>query len=242
MFQTKLISGGKKKQRLEVIKQLVKENLGVDLFKGHPDLLIISGQKTIGIQEIRQMKRQLALKPYQAKIKMAIILEAEKLTLPAQNALLKTLEEPPSQSLIILTSFQKEVLLPTILSRCQIISLPAASQVEITKEEQKMALLILEKALNSSPGKRLQQVEKMVSGQEEVLAFTETLLSAWHTLLQEKVRVSKPSRKSLAHLSFEQIKLGLESSSQALRALQAYVNPKLVLGNLFLTYPFLGSK
>lgn len=83
-----------------------------------PDTLIIDGEKTIGIAAVRKMERFLQRRPYQDKLTTAVIPAADKLTLPAQQALLKTLEEPPPRSRIILACLNPSRLLPTIISRC----------------------------------------------------------------------------------------------------------------------------
>lgn len=89
-----------------------------------PDSIIIKTEELkIGIDQIRDLKKQIAIKPI-GQIKTVTILEAEKLTLEAQNALLKTLEEPPENTQVILVASKADLLLPTVLSRCQIINLP----------------------------------------------------------------------------------------------------------------------
>ena len=90
----------------------------------HPDVKWIGSLKKGGeikINQIREMKDGIYLKPYESTIKICIILEAENLTTEASNAFLKTLEEPPGASLLILTSSNLGRILPTIISRCQIV-------------------------------------------------------------------------------------------------------------------------
>lgn len=89
----------------------------------HPDVHWIKTQQSrkILIDEIRLAQREISLKSYEGKLKVLIILEAHNMTEEAANSLLKTLEEPPGHSLIILTSTDINGLLPTIISRCQII-------------------------------------------------------------------------------------------------------------------------
>ena len=84
------------------------------------DLHLIDFEDSIKIGQIRDLQRQLSLKPYSGKYKTAIILEAHLMTIQAQNALLKTLEEPSGNAILILTSPSEYLLLPTIVSRCQI--------------------------------------------------------------------------------------------------------------------------
>lgn len=91
------------------------------LSKNHPDIIHITHEKpnSIGIEDIRsQLIDDVAIKPYCSSYKIYIISEAEKLTLQAQNALLKTIEEPPVYAVILLLTNNMDALLPTITSRC----------------------------------------------------------------------------------------------------------------------------
>lgn len=74
-----------------------------------------------GIALIRQVLSTISLKPIRGQKKSVILLHADTLSIPAQNALLKTLEEPPADTLLILTAENENMLLETIRSRCQII-------------------------------------------------------------------------------------------------------------------------
>lgn len=89
----------------------------------HPDVLLVEPDPSITIAQIRDLKTWLARKPYQAKTKLALLLQAHTLTLAAQHALLKSLEEPPPETMIILATNQPDSLIPTIHSRCQLINL-----------------------------------------------------------------------------------------------------------------------
>ena len=91
------------------------------LSDNHPDIVRVTHEKpnTISVDDIRvQVNHDVALKPYSGSHKVYIINEAEKMTPQAQNALLKTLEEPPSYAVILLLTSNVSALLPTIVSRC----------------------------------------------------------------------------------------------------------------------------
>ena len=93
------------------------------LAKEGPDTLHIHPDKSIGIEEIRRIQTFLSRKPLTGK-NVVVIFSAHLLTLPAQHALLKTLEEPPGNSEIYLVTKYPDSLLPTILSRVQIFDHP----------------------------------------------------------------------------------------------------------------------
>lgn len=89
--------------------------------RNHPDIIYITHEKpnSIGIEDIRtQLIEDVLIKPYCSSHKIYIVDEAEKLTLQAQNALLKTIEEPPAYAVIMLLTSNMEAFLPTITSRC----------------------------------------------------------------------------------------------------------------------------
>ena len=88
----------------------------------HPDLQIIRPSGAwIKIDQIRELQRRIIYRPLEGARKVYILTEAERLNLEAANCLLKTLEEPPADSGLILLTTNLDALLPTIRSRCQII-------------------------------------------------------------------------------------------------------------------------
>ena len=89
--------------------------------RNHPDIIRITHEKpnTISVDDIRQqLCGDIMIKPYKGPYKIYIVDEAEKLNVQAQNALLKTIEEPPAYAVILLLTTNAESFLPTILSRC----------------------------------------------------------------------------------------------------------------------------
>lgn len=99
-----------------------------------PDLKIIEPIKnSIKIEQIRELSREIELKPFKNRKKIYIIDKAETMTLDAENCLLKTLEEPPNYAIIILICLNINSILPTVISRCQVIKFGLASTLEIKK-------------------------------------------------------------------------------------------------------------
>lgn len=93
-----------------------------------PDIIYVSHEKpnTIGVDDIRgQINNDIAIKPYSSRYKVYIVDEAEKMNPQAQNALLKTIEEPPAYAVILLLTTNADSFLPTILSRCITLNLKA---------------------------------------------------------------------------------------------------------------------
>jgi len=101
--------------------------------KNHPDIFRITPdetQKVIKIASIRAMSERLSLRAYEARWKVFIIEDAHLMTEEAANSLLKTLEEPAAQSVIMLTTSNTSGLLETVVSRCQILKFsPLSSEI-----------------------------------------------------------------------------------------------------------------
>lgn len=95
----------------------------------HPDIIKVTHEKaSISVEDIRvQVNADIAIKPYSSRYKIYIIDEADKMTEQAQNALLKTIEEPPAYAIIMLLVTNKNKLLSTILSRCVTLNLKPVS-------------------------------------------------------------------------------------------------------------------
>src|SRR5512138_2037713 len=92
----------------------------------HPDLSVIEADAeggTMKVDQIRDARRLLTLKPYAANYRVALFLHFHEANDSASNALLKTLEEAPSYAVLILTADNPEQLLPTIVSRCEVLRL-----------------------------------------------------------------------------------------------------------------------
>jgi DNA polymerase-3 subunit delta' len=92
----------------------------------YADLAVIQAEKeggTLKVEQIRTIRQSLVLKPYQGKYRVALFLRFQEANPSAANALLKTLEEAPTHAVLILTADTPEQLLPTIVSRCEVLRL-----------------------------------------------------------------------------------------------------------------------
>ena len=110
------------------------------LGKNQPDIIYLQHEKpnTISVDDIRsQINNDIGVKPYSSPYKVYIVDEAEKMNVQAQNALLKTIEEPPAYAVILLLTNNAEIFLPTILSRCVRLSLKAVPDEKIKAYQMK---------------------------------------------------------------------------------------------------------
>lgn len=253
-MQSYLIFGGNLTTRLEKIRSLISgldNNLRKWLvnrdLKNHPDILWIVSGKTIGINLTRALKYNLSIKPMMANCKICVILQAEKLTPPAQNAMLKLLEEPPKNALLFLSAPAKKQLLPTITSRCRLIHLQEKPEIEPNEEIINSQLSILNAVIQASPGKRISLAEELAKKtREEVIEFCQQFLFLGRQFLfdyfkikaRKKIKLPKgyPVLNILSRLRI------ISETQLALKYLKSNVNTKLVLENLFLSLPQLSDK
>ena len=116
-------------QKCHACKQALSDN--------QPDIIKLTHEKTpnsISVDDIReQISGNVVIKPYSSPYKVYIVPEAEKMTQQAQNALLKTLEEPPEYAVIMLLTSNINALLPTILSRCVVLNMKPVSDQLVRK-------------------------------------------------------------------------------------------------------------
>lgn len=166
-----LIIGAEKEiQEKEVHKLLVPFHIDkVDRARILPD-------NTIGIAQVREIKRTVALKPFRSQYKAVIIEDAQALTVEAQNALLKTLEEPPDHTIIVLlVSTNIDALLPTVVSRCQVIELTTNSQ-QLTPNELEVMSKQLAFILEGGVGRRLALAEEVAKDKAGAIDWLTTMI------------------------------------------------------------------
>ncbi|MCH1958764.1 ATP-binding protein [Romboutsia hominis] len=170
---------GKKKLTEELAKLL----LDISDVNNSPDYIEIKPDgNSIKIAQIRKLQTDIIIKPHK-DYKIYVINDAHKMTVEGQNALLKTLEEPPQYAIIILVTSNKEALLDTIKSRCEIIKFLPISLIDLKKyliqkgvDEQRAQLLAtfsrgsIEKALE------LSESSEFALMREEIQSYIERLL------------------------------------------------------------------
>ena len=165
----------------------------------HAEFRWIQGQEegkepVVSVDMIRSLIKDIYLKPYEGEYKVYVVPEADTMTVQAQNALLKTLEEPPDHSIIILATPEPERLLPTILSRCQrLVFRPVKretiqSYLEETKKMTADKAATLAAFANGIPDRAVEMLEDE-SYQQQYKAFvqlTDSLLEKDYGLAIEK--------------------------------------------------------
>lgn len=153
----------------------------------HPDLFYFSPDKkaSMGVETVRDIKKSLFFMPNDGDRKVYIIDDAQKMTVQAQNALLKFIEEPPASVLFFIVADKKESLLPTVVSRTRIISLAPSDNADIRRflmsESKKSGGEQIDEAINmaeGSPGKALKLLCRDFSRQRQLcLDFMPVMVS-----------------------------------------------------------------
>jgi len=184
---------GKKTVALEFVRMLNGQEIDQAI---HPDILIVepeviekNGVKKeleIGIDQARKIQHQMSLFPYQAPYKIALIDQAEKMTTEASNCLLKTLEEPLGRAILILITAEPQLLLTTIVSRCQLIKFLPVSEEEISSgivpatESPGQSLKKIIRLANGRPGLAIQYLENpaLLQAQARIINQLEKLIKA----------------------------------------------------------------
>jgi len=168
----------------------------------HPNLFFVKSQKNIGIGQIREIKRFLALKNWQNGRRVVAIADGDNLTIPAQNALLKILEEPGQLTTIVIQTNNSQRLLPTIRSRCQLLRQASQKEdgrrwenflVEITKSSPRKRLQLIGRAQLELPAPVL--LDRLLQASQQLLYRAS---AAQMPLLQAQTKAIVTSRQMLA--------------------------------------------
>ena len=180
-----------------------------------PDLFVLTppeGARDLRIDQVREMQQTLALSPYRSKYRVVLIPDFQRATAAASNALLKSLEEPPSKALLILTADARESLLETIASRCEVVRMRPLPVGELEKGLVTDFALAPEKArllAHLSAGRvgyavRYARDESLLERHQEAMdQLLEQLSSSRRARLQYAERLSKqktPSREQFTWL------------------------------------------
>lgn len=172
-----IVTSTNQKKRREYIQKYCQD-LSInplDITTIQKDTAVKQNINTIGIEEIKNMQKKIFFKPIKSPTKAVILEDAQLLTTQAQNALLKILEEPPNHTIIILSSNSKEPLLPTIISRCQIIDLKDEIQ-KLSDQETEELTLFIENLTKMPISEKFKKAEVIGKEKEKALVWIEKII------------------------------------------------------------------
>ena len=162
---------GKRKAVEDFSKKLINGDLNLN-----PDFILIEPSKGISISQIRDLIKNLSLKPYNSRYKIGVVLEAHQMTVEAQNCFLKTLEEPTSFTILILVTQYPNKLLNTITSRVQKVRFPS-SDIKLDSQITEDLLKLTESDL----AYRFNWAKKIIDSEVDLL----NILDSWTAFLRE---------------------------------------------------------
>ena len=189
-------------------------------------------EKAVGIGDVRDIQKKIMLKPFRGKTKAVVIEAYEGITTEAQNALLKVLEEPPINTIIVASIPKKELLLATVLSRCKIIELKD-SNLTLSHDENTQYLSILLSLSEKGIGYKLKLAQDLAKNKEQTIPELEKIIIVTRQQLLETFN-KKPStiNHQPSTSQYLSILISLNKAHTVLKTTN--VNPRLALENLFL--------
>lgn len=199
----------------------IKEKLAISPF----DIHILTPSPSIGIDDVRKIQHEITRKPFQGTYMLILIHHMEKATIEAQNALLKILEEPPASVQFILTTQNRNTLLPTILSRCSIVTRIKTFAGE--EKEKEIGAELFQKITTSRIGKRILFSQELAKSKEDTLL----VLTQLETFLENYLH------RNHALLSPLEIAKTLSKIGHARQFVERNINYKTILDLLFISFP-----
>lgn len=212
------------------------ENLKARIISlNHPDIKLIErpeGKGSIGIPEIKEIKKFVSFYPYEAKFKAILIPSANEMTPEAQNALLKTLEEHSDTTFFVLGTNSRKNLLPTILSRCGVETIQK-EDVEYLKDIEALVENV-EEASQSLNDLKLSDIDKIFSQKD--LNKKEKALELLRKTIEEEREILRTalgdSKKAQTRASFDKVNL----LQKLVIMVERNTNPKLVVERFLIEY------
>lgn len=186
-----IVTGSSADKRSEQIKKMLVDRA----IRPYDTITIAPEGASIGVSSVRGVLGRLSIHPVTSACHAVIVNDAHSMTTEAQNAFLKTLEEPPGEALIILETDQPDSLLPTVLSRAITIRLNASIQ---TNDALIPCLATVEQLTKSSIGKRLQIIDSIAKTRDDALLFVDQAIVVLHKELAGHYSHAKLLRALLA--------------------------------------------
>ena len=219
-----LITGGDLPERTE---EIARRTAMLDIHAFDATSPELTGP-TIGIEQIRGFIKTIALRPTHGTMSAGIIPQAELLTVEAQQALLKTLEEPPAHAILILSAPNDATLLPTVVSRCTKITVKGKSTAPVGDGSDKMTEFLTELA-TTPVGERLAFAETIGKSKEEMVAWIDAATVVLAQSLRTHVSTITVDKKVLFTTRL------IHRLMRAKQRIQGNIHPLLALEHALIT-------
>jgi DNA polymerase-3 subunit delta' len=192
----------------------------------HPDMAIVDcveDSQSIKVDQIRELQRTVSLTPIEANYRIALLLDFQNATESAQNALLKTLEEPPTQVILLMTVDSIDHLLPTIISRCEILRMRTMPVDKLTDHLVQNFPVAQDEALifSSASGGRIGEAISLIASPEKAQNRKQ-----WIDALLEMIGADRIDRMKYAEKHF---RYGRETLQQAFQVWLTFWRDVLML-------------
>jgi len=185
----------------------------------HPDLHLVEPDGAfIKIDQIRDLQRELVLRPIETPLKACIIKDADRLNSAAGNALLKTLEEPPGNALMILLTTNLDGVLPTVRSRCQLLRFAPLPE-----------RLIEEQLITAGRDQAAARLSASLAGGSLGKALKEEVVSVDRTSLLERLRTLSLSDTAPLFAAAEEMAANREQAMEQLEVLASLLRDVLLI-------------
>lgn len=169
------------------------------------DVTTIKQEKSLGIEEIRNIQKKVFFKPLRSKQKAVVIYSADTLTIEAQNALLKILEEPPSNTYIILLAKTDTSFLPTIISRCKVIVLNQRLP-DIPEETLLSTQQALQEIAANPLGVAFKKAQDLAKDKEQALRWLQIAIYVSRKHMLDKPNMQSVKQTALLQQAYTQAK------------------------------------
>jgi hypothetical protein len=209
-----LISSKDKNKLIDEYKKICR-NEKIDKF----DISLIESEKTIGIPDVRSAQNKIFLKPFKSTQKAVIFNAFSGITVEAQNALLKTLEEPPANTIIILLTDNVDEILPTVISRCKVLILDKSLQP--ADDEKEIYQKLFKDIQKITVGEKLKLAQDFGKTKEQAGIFCRNLI----LVIRENMLMEEKGRRENVKILKE-----FEKTYKTLKTTNA--NQRLTLENL----------
>ena len=209
-----------KREISTLISKLWNKNLKNNFFEfTSPDIHTIETNNinSIGIEDVKRLQKEMIYTPYSENVQIALIFDADKLTVEAQNSFLKTLEESSNRTAYILTVSNEEKLLPTIISRSLKIY---TKEVEKKVHEEKSPETLTKNLIEA-----FKDIEKIAKDRDSTDKFLNEVELYYQALLKQNLKDKE---------QLKQIYDNIQCVEKTRRRINANGNKRLLLENLFL--------
>ena len=208
----------------------------LDFLKGREidpiDISLQIYEKAMGIEDVRNIQKKILLKPFRGKTKAVVAQAYESITQEAQNALLKVLEEPPVNTIIIISTKKKELLLPTIISRCKIIELKE-NNLTLSDKESAQYLNILVSLSEKGIRYQLKLAQDITKNKGDAEMWLEKMINlARQQLLETQSKKPSTLASQFSTSQYLNVLVSLQKTYTIIKTTN--VNQRLALENLFL--------